>query len=736
MSDGILKSIDFENYFLLMGRLMPAASGFAVCDNSGLLIAISNSTCGLKLDEHIRFNSFASPHDSSMSDDTCLLSFDNGSTLIRSDVAASTGGIIASLFAIVGNDTLDQNSRDNTVIVETLHAISSCITKEYELTAELDTMAGELTNRYEELNLVYDTNDDVVEYEDEENAFIQLLNNCVEHLDVALAALVFPELERINYATGTSGPEEDPFNLIQKFYGPLYTWMQASKESLIINKSPDPLRLQLYLDIPYKVMAFPVVGSQGAVTGVLICLNHMHCADFYNSDKNLLEVISHKVSKVLQVKYDSLTGLMNLHAFKLVLEEAKASANARGLMHSFLNIDLDQLRLINDSLGREAGDGAIRYVADILREKLRTTDTVGYLGEGRFGVLLEKCQMEQGLRVAENVCETVANKRYFWESKEVDVGVSIGMAMIEPNTRNMDAILEAAEIARDYAKESGRNRIQVYNHSDKDLAARKEQMQWVSRIQNALRDDQLQIYAQTIEPLVATSENYHFEVLLRLLDEDGTVIKPAEFIPPAESFNLMPMIDRWVINKTFSILGKYGFAQSPSEGVVSINLSGQSLADEGLVEYISKKYVEYNVLPDCTCFEITETSAIGNMESALDIMSALKKKGCYFSLDDFGTGLSSFTYLKDLPIDFLKIDGSFVRKILDDRISHAMVSSINQVGHVMGLKTIAEYVEAGDVREQLKKISIDYIQGYHVCKPVPLEDYLSTILENTSARTG
>jgi diguanylate cyclase (GGDEF)-like protein len=597
-------------------------------------------------------------------------------------------------------------------------------------------MADELTDRYEELNLVYDTNDDVTEYENEAEAFNQLLNNCVEHLDVALAALVFPEQDGTNYATGTKDPVQDPFNLIQKIYKPVYAWMQASKESLIINTLPDPLRLQLYLDIPYKIMAFPVVGSQGAVTGMLVCLNHMYCTDFYNSDKNLLEVVSRKVSKILQVKYDSLTGLMNLNAFKAVLEEAMASANSKGSIHSFLNIDLDQLRLINDSLGREAGDGAIRYVADILREKLRTTDAVGYFGEGHFGVLLEKSRMEQGLGVAENVRETIANKRFVWESEEVEVGVSIGMAMIEPNTRNTDVILEAAEIARDYAKESGRNRIQVYSHGDKDLTMRKERMQWMNRIQNALRDDRLQIYAQTIEPLAATSENYHFEILLRMLDEDGTVINPAEFIPPAESFNFMPTIDRWVINKTFSTLGKHGFAQSPSEGIVSINLSGQSLADERLVDYIGKKYKEYNLAPECTCFEITETSAIRNMESALYVMSALKEKGCYFSLDDFGTGLSSFSYLKDLPIDYLKIDGSFVRKILGDRISHAMVSSINQVGHVMGLKTIAEFVETVEVREQLKKISIDYVQGYYVCKPVPLEDYLLTFLENRSARTG
>jgi EAL domain-containing protein (putative c-di-GMP-specific phosphodiesterase class I) len=310
------------------------------------------------------------------------------------------------------------------------------------------------------------------------------------------------------------------------------------------------------------------------------------------------------------------------------------------------------------------------------------------------------------------------------------------MALIEPYTKSTDAILEAAEIARESAKEGGRNRIQVYRHDDSDLVARKEQLQWVNRIQKALREDQLQLYAQTIEPLADTNENYHLEILLRLIDREGVVISPAEFIPPAERFNLMPTIDRWVIDKTFSTLSGHGFAQSPHEGIVSINLAGQSLSDEGLIDYIDQKFTEYSLSTDCICFEVTETSAIGNMESAHYVMSSLKDKGCRFSLDDFGTGLSSFSYLKYLPVEYVKIDGSFVREMLDDRVAHAMVSSINQIGHVMGLKTIAEFVENDELKKQLELISIDYIQGYAVCKPVPLDEYLAVLLRGDTVMTG
>jgi EAL domain-containing protein (putative c-di-GMP-specific phosphodiesterase class I) len=249
-------------------------------------------------------------------------------------------------------------------------------------------------------------------------------------------------------------------------------------------------------------------------------------------------------------------------------------------------------------------------------------------------------------------------------------------------------------------------------------------MQWVGRIQKALRDNRFEIHCQEIRPAAASDEKYHFEILVRMTGEEGEIIAPNDFIPTAERYNLMTALDRWVIDSTFALLQANGLAQHPREGVVSINLSGQSLADAGLVGYIGEMFSKYLLLPDCICFEITETVAFGNMELARDIINQVRTMGCHFSLDDFGTGLSSFSYLKELPVDYLKIDGSFVRHILDDSISHVMVSSINQVGQVMGLKTVAEFVESSEIAEELKVIGVDYLQGYSICKPIPLQEYL------------
>lgn len=736
MPDRALNFINFEKYFSLLHRLIPASAGFAFCDRAGDLIATCCNTDELKTGDHIDLKAFKPINNNNISYNTYLSSADTDKPLIRVDVCDRSNEAIASLLAITGNKVIEQNGNDHSTIEDCLHNISLCVSKEYELSVELNAMARELTDRYEELNLVYGTNDDIIEFEHESYAYNKLLENCVEHLNLGAAILIFPEQETTYCSKANHDPVQSPLHLLEHFSNEFYLTIRKNQSSIIINDFSDPLRSELNLEIPYKIMAAPVKNGKGSVTGMLVCLNHMHKIDYFNSDRNLLKVMSHKVSKIIQANYDSLTGLMNMHSFQRCLKDAIDSARSKGLFHSLLNIDLDQLRVINDSLGREAGDASIKMISRILKTKLRNTDTISYLGEGHFSVLLEKCSLEQGMRVAESVRAAIINKQLEWDSKSVDISVSIGMAIIEPNTQNVDAALEAAEIARELAKEGGIGRIQVFSPGDKDLEDRKDQMQWVSRIQNALREDSFRIYCQEIYPLTSTNEKYHFEILLRLSDENGSIIAPGVFIPPAEQFNLMPLLDRWVIDKTFSILYEHGLAQHACEGVVSINLSGQSLSDAGLVDYIANKLTEYHLLSNCICFEITETAAISNMELAHNVITSLRDNGFHFSLDDFGTGLSSFTYLKDLPVDYLKIDGSFVRVIMEDKISHAMVASINQIGHLIGLKTIAEFVENDEIKNQLLLIGVDYAQGYSICKPLPLEEYLTELNADASTRTG
>jgi diguanylate cyclase (GGDEF)-like protein len=728
-----LNSIEFEPYFALLHDALGDGIDFYVCDTAGETVARDKSG-SVTLDMPAIDDAFkcGNLHNRNQ----LLTTTQAGCTYYLMDICTLSDDIIGFLIATPGQRVESQQVEIGVHTENTLRSIVLCIEKEYRMSQELDAMAQELAGRYEELNLIYEANDEESLVGHEGETLTQLISNYVEYLDVDMVALLFPRQDRIFCTTNKKDPVLEPYDVVSKICEKYLPHAEQDGKCLLINDFTDQKRDFYSLDIPYKIIACPVVNSLGTIDGILICLNHIHRSDFFNSDRNLLTVIARKISKILQTNYDGLTGLINQHAFASIIQDSIATAHNDGRFHCLLNVDLDQLKIINETLGREAGDYTIRRTGELLQQKLRNTDTVSYMGEGRYGILLEQCSLKKGMHVAETLRSLIEHSGITWKSKPAEITITIGVSIIEPQTKSMEQVFEAAELARDTAKELGRNRIHLFRQNDKDLAARKGQMQWVTRIQKALRNNLFRLYCQTIRPVKPCNEAYHFEVLLRLVDRDGSIVMPESFITPAERFNLMPIIDRWVIETTFAMLSSAGLARRRGEGLASINLSGQSLTDEDLADYICEKLDKYRIAADCICFEITETAAIGNIKSAHRIITRMKTRGCHFSLDDFGTGLSSFSYLRELPVDFLKIDGSFVRTILKDRIAHAMVSSINQIGHVMNLKTIAEFVESDELATQLEHLDIDYLQGYAIAKPSPLENYLSGLQRPRTASAG
>lgn len=734
MPDCTVNNLGLEKHLNLLRDVVPNSVDLYACNASGRLIAAAdgnarNTTAGDWIVEGSVLSGLAeNPRGA------CMVPGFKKRYL--TPVCNTLDEPVVYLVAILNDHNESQEDVTENLISRSCSAVASCIEKEYNLTAELDAMALELAGRYEELNLIYGTTDDITDFENEGHTLTNLIEKYIEHLDVDMIALAFPKQERVFSATNGHDPIPEAYEIILNLGRNYSSNSGDTGKFIIINDFTDPQRDRYHLHVPCKIMACPVLNSRGTSNGILICINHMQRTDFFNSDKNLLSVMSKKVAKIVQSNYDVMTGLINQHAFEYVIQDAIKTSRRKGLFHCVLNIDLDKLKVINDSLGREAGDHIIQSVADLIHNKLRNADTVSYLGEGRYGALLEQCTMEQGMQVSESLRNLVRESEFTWESVPVEASISIGMVLIEPHTQSIDEVLESVEMARDAAKEGGYNRIHLYRQSDNDIALRKEHLGWVARIQQALRNDEFITFCQTISPVSRTSERYHFEVLLRMVDKDGSIITPNKFIPPAERFNLMPTIDRWVINHTMNILSSEGLAQKPGDGVISINLSGQSLADRELTSYIIDKADRYRIAPDCICFEITETSAIRDIAIAQDIFKQLKARGFKLSLDDFGTGLSTFSYLKNMPVDYLKIDGSFVRTILDDNIAFAMVASINHVGHVMGLKTICEYVESDELATQLTNIGVDYLQGYAIGKPVDLRSYISGLHLSTPACAG
>ena len=429
-----------------------------------------------------------------------------------------------------------------------------------------------------------------------------------------------------------------------------------------------------------------------------------------------------------QASHDPLTGLLNRREFETRLQQVLESAHAGQREHALLYLDLDQFKIVNDTCGHIAGDELLKQLASHMQKEIRATDMLARLGGDEFGVILEDCSVEKAKQIADLLRQSVKDFRFLWESRPFEIGVSIGLVPILRDSGGLTEVLSAADSACYVAKDHGRNRIHVYQPGDRAMAQRRGEMQWVHRLREGLANNSFDLYCQAIVPLdeEANPSFRFYEILVRVQDED--LVLPAAFIPAAERYHLMPSIDRWVITTVFSMLEKNqsqaGKTAETESTRFAINLSGQSLGDEKFLDFVMQQFVQHRLDPRSICFEITETAAIANLARARDFIARFKSMGCHFALDDFGSGLSSFGYLKSLSVDYLKIAGDFIEGMVDDPVDHAMVEAINQIGHVMGLTTIAESVENAPILNKLREMDVDYAQGLGIDTPKPLHQVL------------
>jgi len=449
--------------------------------------------------------------------------------------------------------------------------------------------------------------------------------------------------------------------------------------------------------------AAPIKNYEGIVIGAVLVFH----------DVTKTKAMSQQL--VWQATHDSLTGLLNRNHFESNLRRLLVDAEKHQTEHAMLYLDLDQFKLVNDTCGHIAGDELLRQLSRLLQSQLRDTDNLARLGGDEFGVLLENQSQEEVNDVAERLRKMVEEYVFVWKEKSFRVGISVGVVYIDENSKNLTTVLSEADMACYIAKDSGRNRIHVHKPDDEEVALRHGEMHWVGRINDALKNDSFMLYMQEIRALKHDAPP-HYEILIRLQANDE-IIMPMAFIPAAERYNLMPKLDRWVVEHTLKWLREDG---RDYDGVLTINLSGTTLSDKDFLPYITSQLTDPDISPSQICFEITETAAIANLGSAIAFINEIKRHGAYFALDDFGSGLSSFNYLKNLPVDYLKIDGSFVRDIDNDLVSYTMVESICHVGRVMGLQMIAEFVETDLILGKVEDLGIDYAQGYGIHRPEPL----------------
>ncbi len=446
-------------------------------------------------------------------------------------------------------------------------------------------------------------------------------------------------------------------------------------------------------------------------------------------------VVFHDISQIRamsqqliwQASHDALTGLVNRREFERRLTGLIETANSGSREHALMFMDLDNFKAVNDTCGHGAGDELLRQLTAVMMSRMRGSDTLARLGGDEFGALLESCPLDQALRIANAMRETVREFRFVWENKTFSVGVSIGLVPLTPESGDLNRVLSLADACCYDAKSKGRDRVQVHRQGESDFSVKHSELQVVAQINNAFERGQFRLYRQLIQPLSPEAEpGLHYEVLVRMLDQSGNLLPPTAFMPAAERYNLLTSIERWVISSLVEFLHRHFSASAvrvPSGagiGSYSVNISGASINDKSFPDFLRNLLTRYQLPRGLLCFEITETTAISNLTQASELMREMKKLGCRFSLDDFGTGMSSFAYLKFLPVDYLKIAGMFVKDIAVDPMDYAIVEAINRISHILGMQTVAESVEDAEVLEKLTLLKVDFAQGYFIAEPEEL----------------
>ncbi len=430
--------------------------------------------------------------------------------------------------------------------------------------------------------------------------------------------------------------------------------------------------------------------------------------------------------------HDNLTGLRNRETFDNELKNALGETQGSSEEHNLCHLNLNQFKHINDSCGHAAGDKLLQELSDIISRQVRgTSDIIARLGGDEFGILLRHCPAHAAIRIAEKICKSIEDYHFHWEGTNYSVGISVGIVSINQYSMDILDTLAAAEASCRIAKEHGGNRVHVYSDDDSELVQRRSEMKVINQLVTAEKENRFELYCQEIRPIRSNSSSNNnqlssYEILIRMRDEDNQLLAPGQFLGAAERYNMMKQIDQWVVRNSLQQLSKHPDLFNHISHF-SINLSALSLCDDTCYDFIAAQFRETDVAPNRICFEITETAAISNFIRAGGFISAIRELGCKFALDDFGSGMSSFAYLKKLPVDYLKIDGMFVKGVLEDPIDYEMVRSINEIGHVLNLQTIAEFVENADILKVISKMGVDFAQGYHLSKPEPLSEVIQSL---------
>ena len=593
-----------------------------------------------------------------------------------------------------------------------------CLRREMALRMQLGSREHDLSLRDRDLDMVLDLSSKQSEAASDADEFSLILKTALERMGCALAALWVPD-KNVSMSSTRSGQPMAAESL-KRAQQHLMAWMQLQQRTLVVNHIS---KVASDVAAPYKILACPVRHRSERVMGVLAMFNPPSAPDFDVAQTRIAEVLAKRATNIVRAQYDSGTGLMTRQAFERQALALIGTSNAAD-DNIILYLDIDRLHVINETFGMHIGDDVIVSVAECMAKNLPVGALSARISGDRLAALIPRSTMDGAADVAEMIRAAAAAIVPRAGQGSFEVSVCVGVAPVQHSDNALAHALATAEIACKAAKDRGRNRVEMFQDSDHSIIRRHTDILVIGKLRDALDTNSFRLDAQPILPLRGNYGRPRFELLIRMLGDRGEIIPPGKFLSSAERYQLMPTIDRWVVKRACELLGAHSSNLGEEFARFAINLSGQSLQDDTFLDFVVQQLKSSGVPPSVLCFELTETATIGNLTKAQEFMRTLQELGCQFALDDFGTGVSSLAYLKDLSVNYLKIDGSFVRDAVSNARSESMIKAIAQLAKVMCMETIAEYVETDALRVRMADLGVDYGQGFAMGKAQTLEDLL------------
>ena len=709
----------------LLHSLVPRAQVFSYYNRSNECVWSSDNAEDYEIDQFVAELPNEALRELAGSDEILRRTLASGRTVLALPVMGEDEAVVGILVTLFSKNDGKSSSFNPHMIKDFLEPVVAMIGESLRVTREVRELEKDISEVENELQFVYEVDEKIHGSAGRHSSLAQLVGRSGRYLGINYSVLLIPSKRIRISATHSSWKNVNRKVLDRYLIDQLMPKLEGQRKPRIFEIPANEEAGDS--SAGYQALLCPLLDTKGNVEGIFAQLGRVDQSKFSKNDRRFMSHIGRKIEYVIEQSFDAMTGLMSRSGFEAQLQESYEALKSDADTHQIIYFDLDNLQLVNDTFSRKAGDEVILTFARLLEEDLPKSAVLSRLTGDDFCMLLTHANSDAALAYANGIRDRATTLRYLEGDKSLQVTMSIGIAEYDRSSGDEGSALTTARMACEAAKDQGRDRIEIYDESNRSVVRRYDDMQLVSEIQRALDDDGFELLAQPISSLSDDTASPRFEILLRMNDGDGGRVETGALFSAAERYRMMPQIDRWVVSKSIASLAEIKDTIANQKVIFAMNLSGQSIGDDDFLQFIEEEIDSSGLSASSLCFEITESAAVSNLKKAQSFIDRLRQRGCQISLDDFGAGLSSFAYLKNFNVDTLKIDGGFIRDIVDNRISESMVAAITQVAKVMDLKTVAEYVETNEARELIIRLGVDFAQGHIIGKPITLESVLSDL---------